>query len=118
MRNDAGEMSMSKDSKQKAWLEHYRRLLKDEFDWDSDYLSDEPPVKGPPIPITRDMFFYESYLSDENEKALGPSGIVVEMIQAAGDLGASMICDHASAIICDGKVLSDTEQFHCLPLQG
>ena len=24
---DAGEMSMSEDSKQKAWLEHYQRLL-------------------------------------------------------------------------------------------
>ena len=41
----------------------------------------------------------------------------MEMIPAAGDLGASVICDHAAAIICDGKVLSDMEQFHCLPLQ-
>ena len=55
MKNDAGEMSMSKDSKQKAWLEHYRRLLNVEFDSDPDYLSDEPPVEGPPIPITSDM---------------------------------------------------------------
>ena len=55
VKNDAGEMSMSKDSKQKAWLEHYRWLLNDEFDWDPDYLSDEPPVEGPPIPITSDM---------------------------------------------------------------
>ena len=31
------------------------------------------------------------------------------MIRAASDLGASMICDHPAAIICDGKVLSDTE---------
>ena len=54
MKNDAGEMSMSKDSKQKAWLEHYRRLLNVEFDWDPDYLSDEPPVEGLPIPITSD----------------------------------------------------------------
>ena len=36
MKNDAGEMSMSKDSKQKAWLEHYQRLLKVEFDWSQD----------------------------------------------------------------------------------
>ena len=42
------------------------------------------------------IWFKESYLSDEDEKALGPSGIVLEMIRAAGDLGASMICDHAS----------------------
>ena len=27
VKNDAEEMSMSEDSKQKAWLEHYQRLL-------------------------------------------------------------------------------------------
>ena len=27
VKNDAGVMSMSEDSKQKAWLEHYQRLL-------------------------------------------------------------------------------------------
>ena len=39
-------------------------------------------------------------------KALGSSGIVVEMIRAASDTGASMICDLAAAIISDGKVPS------------
>ena len=43
-------------------------------------------------------------------KALGPSGIVVEMIQAAGDMGAAMIRDLAASIIHDGKVPSDWEQ--------
>ena len=43
-------------------------------------------------------------------KALGPSGIVVEMIRAAGDTGASMIRDLTAAIIRDGKVPSDLEQ--------
>ena len=52
VKNDAGEMSMSEDSKYKAWLEHYQRLLNIEFDWDPDDLSDEPPVEGLPIPIT------------------------------------------------------------------
>ena len=55
MKNDAGEMSMSKDSKQKAWLENYQMLLNVEIDWDPDYLSNEPPVEGPPIPITSDV---------------------------------------------------------------
>ena len=36
---------MSDDSKQKAWLEHYQRLLNAEFDWDPNHLSDESPVK-------------------------------------------------------------------------
>ena len=43
-------------------------------------------------------------------KALGPSGIVVEMIRAAGDMGASMTHDLAAAIIRDGKVPSDWDQ--------
>ena len=43
-------------------------------------------------------------------KAPGPSGIVMEMIQAACDMGASMSRDLAAAIICDGKVPSDWEQ--------
>ena len=43
-------------------------------------------------------------------KAPGPSGIVVEMIRAAGDMGASMIHDLAAALIRDGKVPSDWEQ--------
>ena len=34
-------------------------------------------------------------------KAPSPSGIVVEMIRAAGDMGASMICNLAAAIIRD-----------------
>ena len=42
-------------------------------------------------------------------KAPGPSGIdlVVEMIRAAGDTGASMIRDLAAEIIRDGKVPTD-----------
>ena len=109
VKNDAGEMSMSDDSKQKAWLEHYQRLLNAEFDWDSNHLSNESPVEGPPIPITIDMV-KKAISQMKAGKAPGPSGIVVEMIRAAGDMGASMIRDLAAAIIRDGKVPSDWEQ--------
>ena len=43
-------------------------------------------------------------------KALGPAGIVMEMIRAAGDIGASMIRDLIAAIIRDGKVPADWEK--------
>ena len=90
VKNDAGEMSMSEESKQKAWLEHYQRLLNVEFDWDPDHLSYQSPVEGPPIPITIDMV-KKAVSQMKAGKAPGPSGIVVEMIRAAGDMGASMI---------------------------
>ena len=43
-------------------------------------------------------------------KAAGLSGIVVEMIKAAGDTGATTIQDLATAIIRDGKVPTDWEE--------
>ena len=100
---------MSEDSKQKAWLEHYQRLLNVEFDWDPDYLSGKPPVEGPLIPIT--TYMVKKAISQMKAgKATGPSGIVVEIIQAADDTGASIIRHLADAIIRDGKVPSDWEQ--------
>ena len=66
-------------------------------------------VEGPPIRITIDMV-KKAISQMKAGKALGPSGIVVEMIQAAGDMGASMTRDLAAAIIRDGKVPSDWEQ--------
>ena len=107
--NDAGEMSMSEDAKQMACLEHYQRLLNIEFDWDPDHLSDEPPVEGPPIPITIDMV-KKAISQMKAGKAPGPSGIVMEMIRAACDTDTSMIRGFAAAIIHNGKVPSDWEQ--------
>ena len=109
MKNDAGEMSISDDSKRKAWLEHYQRFLNAEFDRYPNHLSDESPVEGPPIPINIDMV-KKAFSQMKAGKAPGLSGIVVEMNRAAGDMGASMICDLAAAIIREGKVPSDWEQ--------
>ena len=72
-------------------------------------LSDESQVEGPPISITIDMV-KKAISQMKASKALGPSGIMVEMIQAADDTGASMIHDLAAAIIHDGKVPFDWGQ--------
>ena len=70
---------MSEESKQKAWLEHYQKLLNVEFDWDPDHLSYQPQVEGPSIPITIDMG-KKAISQMKAGRAPGPSGIVVEMI--------------------------------------
>ena len=109
VKNDAGEMSMSEEAKHNAWAEHYERLLNIEFDWNPDHLANKPPLEGPPIPITIDMV-KKAISKMKSGKAAGPSGIVVEMIKAAGDTCATMIRDLANAIIPDGKVPTDWEQ--------
>ena len=65
-------------------------------------------MKGLPIPITTDMV-KKAISQMKAGKTPGPSGIVV-MIQAAGDMGASMIRDLTAAIFRDGKLPSDWEQ--------
>ena len=82
--------------------------LRVKFGWNQDHLS-ETPVEDPPIPITIDMV-KKAVSQMKVGKAPGPSGIVVEMIQAAGDTCASMVRDLAAAIILYGKVPSDWEQ--------
>ena len=53
---------------------------------------------GPPIPITFDMV-KKAISKMKSGKAAGPSGIVVEMIKAEGDAGATMIHNLATVII-------------------
>ena len=109
VKNDTGEMSMSEEAKQNARAEHYERLLNVEFDWEPDHLSNKPSLEGPPIPITIDMV-KRAISKMKSGKASGPSGIVVEMIKAAGDTGATMIPNLSTAIICNGKVPTGWEQ--------
>ena len=68
------------------------------FDWDPDQLSYQPPVEGPLIPITIDMV-KKAISQMKAGNALGPSGIMVEMIRAASDMGTSMIHDLVAAIM-------------------
>ena len=66
-------------------------------------------MEGPPLPITIDMI-KKAVSQMKVGKSPGPSGIVVETIQAADDTGTSMIRDLTAAIIRDGKVPSVWEQ--------
>ncbi|XP_048759321.2 uncharacterized protein LOC125668926 [Ostrea edulis] len=109
VKNDTGEMSLNQEAKEKAWLEHYERLLNVEFDWEPEHLTNESPLEGPPVPITIDMV-KKAISKMKSGKAAGPSGIAVEMIRAAGDTGVSIIRDLTSSIFCDGKVPTDWEQ--------
>ena len=65
-----------------------------EFEWDPEHLSDEPPLEGPSIPSTI-LMVKKDISKMKLSKTAGPSGVVVEMIRAAGDTGVTVICDLA-----------------------
>ena len=50
----------------------------------------------------------------KSDKGAGPSGIVIEMIKAAGDAGATMICNIATASIHNWL----GSKLHVLSFQG
>ena len=61
------------------------------------------------------MDMAKNAISQKKEgKAPSPSGIVVGMIQEAGGMATSMICDLAAANIHDRL----GAEFHCLSVQG
>ena len=66
-------------------------------------------MEGPPIPVTIDLV-KKAISQMKAGKAPGPSGIMVEIMRAAGDMGASVIRDLVAAVIHDGKMPSDWEQ--------
>ena len=65
-----------------------------EFEWDPEHLSDEPPLEGLSIPIT--ILMVKNVISKMKlSRAADISEVVVEMIRAAVDTGATVICDLA-----------------------
>ena len=46
VKNDAGQLSLDEESKKKAWKEHYECLLKVEFPWNPEDLSEESQLRA------------------------------------------------------------------------
>ena len=70
---------------------NYEHLLNEEFPWNSCNL-DASPVAGPSSYITVDMVL-KAAAKMKHGKAVGHSGVVAEMLKAAGHVGAKLIAD-------------------------
>ncbi len=106
VKDDSGSMCFSVDAKKVAWKEHYERLLNIEFPWDCDNLPVVDPVSGPPIQVTVEMVL-EAIGKMKSNKAAGPSGVVAEMLKAAGDSGVYVVTQLVNSIISSGNVPQD-----------
>ena len=115
VRNDAGELSLNDEDKMKAWVEHYARLLNVEFEWPSDLLPDSAPVEGPPPPITVDRI-RKALSKMKCGKAAGPSGIIAEMLKAAGEEGLEMLRQLAEVVFINGEIPKDWKESYILNL--
>ena len=116
--NDQGEHCLDDSERMKAWVEHYKGLLNVKFPWDEGALPDAPPVEGPPLPITDEMVT-KALAKMKPGKSAGTSGIIVEMLKAAGSKGIDFLRELIKSVMKHGKILEDWgDEFYPKPLQG
>ena len=61
-----------------------------EFEWPSDLLPEVPPVEGSARPVTV-THIRKTLDKIKQGKAAGPSGVISEMLKAAGEEGLEML---------------------------
>ena len=120
VRNNQGKLCLDDSERMTAWVEHYKGLLNVEFPWDEGALPDAPPVEGPPPPIA-DKMVTKALAKMKSGKSAGPSGIIVEMIKAAGSKGIDFLRELIKSVGKHGKIPEEWEMSFIInhkPLQG
>ena len=106
IRQDDGKLALTVDDKLEAWKSHYDKLLNEEFPWNVESLSCQSPVQGPAIYITAAMV-RKAVSKMKSGKSSGPSGIIIEMIKAAGDCFIGELTLLLNSMISEGVVPTD-----------
>jgi hypothetical protein len=99
----------------KAWVEHYKGLLNVEFPWDESALPEAPPIAGPPPSISEKQV-KKTLGKMKSGKASGPSGIIVEMLKAAGETGITFLRELITSVMIHGRIPEDWEKSFILNL--
>ena len=103
VKDDSGNLSFDNEAKKVAWKQHYERLLNEEFSWNPEDLTADPPIH-----IDVEMVV-KAITKMKTGKAAGPSGIVAERLKASGDTGARLVADLANDMVRNGVTPSDWE---------
>ena len=90
-------------------------MLNVEFEWPSDILPDVPPVEGPP-PSVSAVLIRKALSKMKMGKAAGPSGIIAEMLKAAGEEGVELVRQLVEAVFRSGEIPKDWEVSYILNL--
>ena len=90
-----------------VWRAHYDKILNEEFAWDRYGLTNVSPVLGPSerISALEDSVAIEKM---KQGKSAGPTGVVAEMLKAAGKTGTLWMTEVCNVcVVKDGKVPED-----------
>ena len=101
--DNVGKIIVEEDKLLKVWKEHYDRIFNEEFRWNREGLTDVRPVCGPGEKISEEEVG-AAIGKMKLGKARGPSGVVADMLKAAGHEGTRWMTKLCNAAVRDGKI--------------
>ena len=104
MKNYAGIVVSDADGMQNIWRMYMQKLLNVENDWDGEV--DCPEVMGPHCLISEEEVA-AAIKGLKIGKAAGPTGVVSEMMKAAGGFGSRWMTDLINNIVKEGCIPDD-----------
>src|SRR5207253_7335799 len=106
LKDGNGKVVVDEEKIQETWRCHFEKLSNEEFSWDRGSFGVEKVVSGPIWKITSQEV--RVALEDmKSGKASGPSGVVTEMLKAAGEIVIEWMTDLFNAVVREGKVPAD-----------
>ena len=106
VKDDEGKVVVEEVKLLEVWRAHYDRLSNEEFPWDPNGLTHVNPVCGPSEKIST-LEVSNAIHKMKRSKAAGPSGVVADMLKAAGAVGAVWMTDICNAVVKDGRTPVD-----------
>ena len=95
MKDSDWKIVMEEDRLMEVWRTHYDVLSNAEFTWDRDCLTDVNPVCGPSKRIST-LEVDAAIGKMKHGKSGGPTGVVSEILKAAGETGTLWMTDVCS----------------------
>ena len=101
-----GKIVVNEDEQMEVWRAHYDKLSNEEFPWNKDTLTEVDAVSGPCEKISIEEV-RTAIKNIKSNKAAGPSGIVADMLKAAGDAGSIWVTDVCNSVVKEGRIPED-----------
>ena len=89
-----------------VWRTYYEKLSNEEFQWNKETLPAADATEGPCEKITT-AEVQAAIKKMKWSKAAGPSGVVSDMLKAAGEAGIIWVTDLCNAVVRDGRIPED-----------
>ena len=109
IKDKAGKLATEDADIKAVWKDYFDQLLNEEFDWCREGLEKTDEVCGPSERITVSEV-REALGKSKSGKAAGPTGVLVEMLKATGDVGLQWLTDLCNAIVLEGKIPDDWKE--------